>query len=85
MDSGLYSAFSPVTLPVKSISVPVPLIRSVSVSYTHLDVYKRQAHIDPAHLKEAQDMAEKVTRALTGAGLWGVEMCIRDRCWTWET
>ena len=31
------------------------------------------AHIDPAHLKEAQDMAEKVTRALTGAGLWGVE------------
>ncbi|WP_321480674.1 formate-dependent phosphoribosylglycinamide formyltransferase [uncultured Bacteroides sp.] len=31
------------------------------------------AHIDPAHLAEAQDMAEKVTRALTGAGLWGVE------------
>ena len=31
------------------------------------------AHIDPAHLKEAEDMAEKVTRALTGAGLWGVE------------
>lgn len=30
------------------------------------------AHIDPAHLKEAQDMAEKVTRALTGAvcGEW---------------
>ena len=31
------------------------------------------AHIDPAHLKDAQDMAEKVTRALTGAGIWGVE------------
>ena len=31
------------------------------------------AHIDPVHLKEAQDMAEKVTRALTGAGIWGVE------------
>ena len=31
------------------------------------------AHIDPAHLKEAQDMAEKVTHALTGAGIWGVE------------
>ena len=30
-------------------------------------------HIDPAHLKEAEEMAEKVTRALTGAGLWGVE------------
>lgn len=31
------------------------------------------AHIDPAHLKEAQEMAEKVTRALSGSGLWGVE------------
>lgn len=30
-------------------------------------------HIDPEHLKEAQQMAEKVTRALTGAGIWGVE------------
>lgn len=29
--------------------------------------------IHPAHLKEAQEMAGKVTRALTGAGLWGVE------------
>lgn len=31
------------------------------------------AHISPEHLKEAQQMAEKVTRALTGAGIWGVE------------
>lgn len=31
------------------------------------------AAIDPAHLKEAQEMTEKVTRALTGAGIWGVE------------
>lgn len=31
------------------------------------------ARIKPEHLKEAQEMAEKVTRALTGAGLWGVE------------
>lgn len=31
------------------------------------------APIDPEHLKEAQDMAEKVTRALTGYGIWGVE------------
>lgn len=31
------------------------------------------AHIAPEHLKAAQEMAEKVTRALTGAGLWGVE------------
>ena len=31
------------------------------------------AHIDPTHLREAQEMADKVTRALTGAGIWGVE------------
>ncbi len=31
------------------------------------------AHIAPEHLAEAERMAEKVTRALTGAGLWGVE------------
>lgn len=31
------------------------------------------AYVDPAHLKEAQEMAEKVTAALTGAGIWGVE------------
>ena len=31
------------------------------------------AHIAPEYLAEAEDMAEKVTRALTGAGLWGVE------------
>jgi phosphoribosylglycinamide formyltransferase 2 len=31
-----------------------------------------------AHLAEAQDIAEKVTRALTGAGLWGVEFFLAD-------
>lgn len=31
------------------------------------------AAITPEHLAEAQEMAEKVTRALTGAGIWGVE------------
>lgn len=29
--------------------------------------------IDPEHLREARRMAAAVTRALTGAGLWGVE------------
>ncbi len=29
--------------------------------------------ISPDHLKEAQNIAEKVTRSLTGAGIWGVE------------
>lgn len=31
------------------------------------------AVIAPEHLAEAQQMAEKVTRALTGYGIWGVE------------
>lgn len=31
------------------------------------------AHIAPEHLVEAQRMAAKVTEALTGAGIWGVE------------
>lgn len=31
------------------------------------------AAISPEMLKDAQDMAEKITRALTGAGIWGVE------------
>ena len=29
-------------------------------------------------MKEAEDMAEKVTRALTGAGLWGVEFFLSE-------
>ena len=37
------------------------------------------ARIDPDHLKEAQDMAEKVTRALTGAGIWGVEFFLSHK------
>lgn len=32
--------------------------------------------MDPEHLKQAQDMAAKVTAALGGAGLWGVEFFI---------
>lgn len=32
--------------------------------------------ISPADLKEAEDMAAKVTKALTGAGIWGVEFFI---------
>lgn len=33
----------------------------------------------PEHLREAQEMAEKVTRALTGAGIWGVEFFVSER------
>jgi phosphoribosylglycinamide formyltransferase 2 len=36
------------------------------------------AEINPAHLKEAQTMADKVTKALTGAGIWGVEFFLTD-------
>ncbi|MBE6427994.1 MAG: formate-dependent phosphoribosylglycinamide formyltransferase [Planctomycetaceae bacterium] len=32
----------------------------------------------PEHLKAAQDMAEKVTNALTGYGIWGVEFFISN-------
>lgn len=37
------------------------------------------AHIAPEHLAEAQSMAEKVTRALTGCGIWGVEFFLSHK------
>ena len=37
------------------------------------------AAISPEMLKEAQDMAEKITRALTGAGIWGVEFFLSHK------
>ncbi|MGL4520277.1 MAG: formate-dependent phosphoribosylglycinamide formyltransferase [Phocaeicola sp.] len=37
------------------------------------------AFIDPAHLKEAQEMSAKVTESLTGAGLWGVEFFLSHK------
>ena len=37
------------------------------------------APISPEHLAEAQAMAAKVTQALTGAGLWGVEFFPQPR------
>lgn len=33
----------------------------------------------PEHLKMAQQMAEKVTAALTGAGIWGVEFFVSEK------
>jgi len=36
------------------------------------------AAIAAGQLAEAQDMADKVTRALTGAGIWGVEFFLAD-------
>jgi phosphoribosylglycinamide formyltransferase 2 len=34
--------------------------------------------IKSEHLKEAQEIADKVTRSLTGAGIWGVEFFLGD-------
>jgi phosphoribosylglycinamide formyltransferase 2 len=36
------------------------------------------AEIKSEHLKEAQMMADKVTKALTGSGIWGVEFFLAD-------
>ncbi|MBI2270302.1 MAG: formate-dependent phosphoribosylglycinamide formyltransferase [Bacteroidetes bacterium] len=36
------------------------------------------AAIDPGHLSEAQHIADKVTAALTGPGIWGVEFFLSD-------
>lgn len=33
----------------------------------------------PEHVKQAQQMAEKVTAALTGAGIWGVEFFVSEK------
>jgi phosphoribosylglycinamide formyltransferase 2 len=35
--------------------------------------------MNPAHLQTAQEMAAKVTAALTGAGIWGVEFFISNK------
>lgn len=37
------------------------------------------AHIAPEHLAEAERMADKVTKALTGAGIWGVEFFLSHK------
>ena len=36
------------------------------------------AEIKPEQLKEAQQMADKITKALTGLGIWGVEYFLAD-------
>lgn len=37
------------------------------------------AAVSPEMLKEAQDMAAKITKALTGAGIWGVEFFLSQK------
>ncbi|HBY70067.1 MAG TPA: phosphoribosylglycinamide formyltransferase 2, partial [Flavobacteriaceae bacterium] len=36
------------------------------------------ATMEDIHLKTAQEMAAKVTKSLTGAGIWGVEFFVAD-------
>lgn len=40
---------------------------------------KKYNSITTEQLKTAQEMADKVTRALTGAGIWGVEFFLSDK------
>lgn len=35
--------------------------------------------MSPEHIAQAQDMAAKVTKALTGAGIWGVEFFVSEK------
>ena len=37
------------------------------------------AYVSPEFLEEAQRMADKVTKALTGAGIWGVEFFLSEK------
>ena len=55
---------------------PKPLVMSSTVSYTHLDVYKRQAPLYASTLLNAS-AAEWVVTSPVGAA----EMCIRDSIW----
>ena len=56
----------------------------IPVSYTHLDVYKRQAYTAASKVNNiaTQTMPTLGTAAATYCGQnLGAEMCIRDRCY----
>lgn len=55
-----------------------PPIGHVQKSGDYRESYQ-PVKIDPQQLKEAQDMADKVTKALTGAGIWGVEFFLSHK------
>ena len=54
-----------------------PPIGHVQISGDYRESFQ-PAPVKPEHLLEAQEMAEKVTRALTGAGIWGVEFFLSN-------
>ena len=56
-------------------------VKTETVSYTHLDVYKRQAFMS-IELDDLQAMIEKegwTSEYQNGQNQWGTKMCIRDR------
>lgn len=54
-----------------------PPIGHVQISGDYRESYQ-PAPVKPEHLVEAQRMAAKVTEALTGAGIWGVEFFLSN-------
>ena len=54
-----------------------PPIGHVQISGDYRESFQ-PAPVKPEHLLEAQQMAEKVTKALTGAGIWGVEFFLSN-------
>lgn len=54
-----------------------PPIGHVQISGDYRESFQ-PAPIKPEHLQEAQKMAAKVTEALTGAGIWGVEFFLSN-------
>ncbi len=55
-----------------------PPIGHVQKSGDYRESFQPHA-MKPEQLKEAQEMAAKVTAALTGAGIWGVEFFLSDK------
>ena len=54
-----------------------PPIGHVQISGDYRERFQ-PAPVKPEHLLEAQEMAAKVTEALTGAGIWGVEFFLSN-------
>ncbi len=54
-----------------------PPIGHVQISGDYRESFQ-PAPVKPEHLLEAQEMAAKVTEALTGAGIWGVEFFLSN-------
>ena len=69
--------------PMPLIQTELPLMRMVAVSYTHLDVYKRQVqgceHLNRALVVERELALAKDLEIVNVLPTLHAEMCIRDR------